>query len=205
MSKRFFIVLAVVWTAAIGVVGLSMLRPDGAADTGQQSSSPASKTQAEPQRTSQQEPAERDQEERREVVANSGSGGSGVGEVTLKLGGDPGVAFSGRCVVDGESRQVSGETPETLTYEPEERLECEITSQGGSLRVTFSDGQGTNTTQTVGSGSSSLDLTYDGDSFASSTSSGSQASPSRMSSSQTSSSQSVIQQSSSSVTQSGAE
>lgn len=205
LSKRFFIVFAVVCTAAIGVVGFSMLRPDGAADTGQQPSSSASKTQAEPQRTSQQEPAERDQEEGREAVANSGSGGSGIGEVTLKLSGEPGVAFSGSCAVDGESRQVSGETPETFTYEPEERLECEITSQGGPLRVTFSDGQGTNTTQTVGSGSSSLELTYDGDSFASSTSSGSQASSSQTSSSQASSSQSVIQQSSSSVTQSGAE
>lgn len=229
MSKRFLIAFVVVWTAAIGLAGFSMLRPDGAADPGQQaSSSGGGQTQAE-QQTSQQASGERG-EKGREAVAKSDtasngsasngstSGGSGSGEVTLKLGGEPGAAFSGRCVVDGEERQISGETPQTFTYEPDKKLECEITSQSGPLRIDFSDGRGTNTTQTVGPGPSTLKLTYTGDSLSSSTSSqagssqtgssqtgSSQTSSSQTNSSQTNSSQSIIQQSSSSVTQSGAE
>lgn len=210
MSKRFLIVLAVVWTAAIGLAGFSLLRPDGAADPGQQASSSGAggQTQAEQQQTSQRNSSgrssDRDGEDGRAVVKNSGSsansGDPGTGKVTLKLDGEPGAAFTGRCVVDGETRQVSGETPETLTYEPDEKLECEITSRDGPLRVSFSDSQGTNTTQTVGPGASTLELTYTGDGLTSSTSSNSQTG-----SSQTGSSQSIVQQSSSSVTQSGAE
>ena len=205
MSKRFLIAFVVVWTAAIGLAGFSMLRPDGAAGPGQQASSSgeqtqAEQTQAEQRQTNQQATVERGGEGTREAVAknDTATGGSGSGKVTLKLSGEPGVAFSGRCVVDGEERQISGETPETFTYEPDERIECEITSQGGPLRVNFSDGQGTNTTQSVGPGPSTLELTYTGNGLSSSTNS-------QTSSSQTSSSQSVVQQSSSSVTQSGSE
>ena len=218
MSKRFLIAFVVVWTAAIGLAGFSMLRPDGAADPGQQASSSGSgggqtqaeQTQAEQRQTSQQASVDRGSERGREAVVKkeSSPGGSESGEVTLELRGEPGVAFSGRCVVDGETRQVSGETPETFTYEPDKKLECEITSQGGPLRVNFSDGQGTNTTQSVGPGPSTLELTYTGNSLSSSTSSqtsSSQTSSSQTSSSQASSSQSVVQQSSSSVTQSGSE
>lgn len=211
MSKRFLIAFVVVWTAAIGLAGFSMLRPDGAADPGQQASSSGSggeQTQAE-QQTNQHASGERGEKGTEAVAKNeTANGGSEGGEVTLKLSGEPGVAFSGRCVVDGEERQISGETPETFTYEPDERLECEITSQGGPLRVNFSDGQGTNTTQSVGPGPSTLELTYTGDGLSSSTNSQTsspQTSSSQKSSSQTSSSQSIVQQSSSSVTQSGSE
>lgn len=99
MSKRFLIAFVVVWTAAIGLAGFSMLRPDGAADPGQQASSSGSggeQTQAE-QQTNQHASGERGEKGTEAVAKNeTANGGSEGGEVTLKLSGEPGVAFSGR-------------------------------------------------------------------------------------------------------------
>ena len=53
-------------------------------------------------------------------------------EATLELQGEPGTGFSGSCAVgDEEPEEISGQVPESFTYELEERpLECEISSDG---------------------------------------------------------------------------
>lgn len=226
MNKKVLILLAVVWTAALGLVGFSELRPEDTAGNAQKTQQEASTNSAE-QETAARESTEREpggqKTAKRQTAGgsnNSGSnsGGSETDGVTLQVGGEAGIEFSGRCTVDGEERELGGQTPQTYTYEPEERLECEISSRDrGPLRVTFSDGGGKNTTQQVGPGPGSLELTYTGNGLSTSTSSqsgASQVSSSRTNSSQTSSSQTdgsqisssqSSSQTSSSVTQSGSE
>jgi hypothetical protein len=53
-------------------------------------------------------------------------------EAMLELQGEPGTGFSGSCAVgDEEPEEISGQVPESFTYELEERpLECEISSDG---------------------------------------------------------------------------
>lgn len=213
MTRNTLILLAVVWTAALGLIGFSELRAESSSQSSQQTSrqaagedSASGDTQRE---TTRREPGGRDggRGERDEPERAESSDKAGPDGVRLQLAGQPGVEFSGSCSVDGEERELEGRTPQTYDYEPEERLECRLSSGGGALRVTFSGGD-TSSTQQVGPGSSSLELTYTADGLSASTSSRSGESSrvvsSQTSSSQTSSSQSSVT-SSSAVTQSGSE
>lgn len=213
MNKKVLILLAVVWTAALALVGFSELRPQNS----ESARETASTGPAEPETTGQRagEPeATKSQAASRGGGPDAEDGDAEPEGATLRIGGEPGLEFTGRCVVDGEEREIGGQTPESYTYQPEERLECEISGlDRGQLRVSFSDGQGTNTVQQVGPQTSTLELTYTGGSLSTSTTSVSQTSTSQssqqISSSQTSSSQSSSQtsssQSSSSVVRSGSE
>jgi hypothetical protein len=55
-------------------------------------------------------------------------------EATLELQGEPGTGFSGSCTVgDEEPEEISGQVPESFTYELEgEPLECEISPEGST-------------------------------------------------------------------------
>jgi hypothetical protein len=55
-------------------------------------------------------------------------------EATLELQGEPGTEFSGSCTVgDEEPEEISGQVPESFTYELEgEPLECEISPEGST-------------------------------------------------------------------------
>lgn len=182
MNKKVLILLAVVWTAAIGLVGFSELRPEGSSEPAREAASTGSAETAETNAAGKESGEQ----------ASSGRQTAGDPEgVTLQLGGEPGLEFAGRCVVDGEERELGGQTPEVYNYEPEVRLECEISSSDhGSLRVTFSDGEGTNTVQQIGPQPGTVELSYTGDSLSTSTSSVTRTSGSQKSSSQVSSSQS---------------
>lgn len=197
MNKKVLILLAVVWTAALGLVGFSELRPEGSPEPTREA---ASTGPAEPE-SAGKESGEQASSGRQTAAGSAGGSEVGSGEagpegVTLQLRGEPGLEYTGRCVVDGEERELDGRTPESYTYEPEERLECEISSRDrGSLRVTFSDGEGTDTVQQVGPRPGTVELDYTGDSLSTSTNSVVQTNSSQVISSQKSS-QSVSSQSS---------
>lgn len=213
MSKRVLILVSVACTAALGLAGCGGQQQEGSGESGGEAATTVSGERETVERTGASEHTFREgpggATARAGSSANPGSspdaaGSSGVGSATLRVGGEPGLGFSGRCVVDGEEREIGGEAPQTYSYEPDERLECEITSQDrGPLRVTFSDGGGANTTQQVGPGPATLELTYTGDGLSVSTRSSS--GTGSQSSSQSSSSSISSSQSSSSVTRSGSE
>ncbi len=120
-------------------------------------------------------------------------------ETTLELNGDSGTEFSGSCTVGDEETEVSGQVPESFSYELDgERLECEISkaSADGDLEVAFTAGNNVNSVQQISGGT--LNLRYENGRLSSSTSSGSSGSNSSSSSQVVSSSQSGS--SSSSVT-----
>lgn len=196
MGRKVLLFLAVLWLAGCG--GQS---PEGA---GGEPTTSGSGERATVEETGAAERTSR--EDTGETTARGGSGGGedtsaeaggpviGPQGVTLRVGGEPGIRFSGSCVVDGEERELGAQVPQTYTYEPEERLRCEISNRGrGPLRVSFSDGEGTNAFQQVGPRPATVELTYTGDGLSTST-------RSRSGTSSQSSSQS-----SSSVTQSGSE
>jgi hypothetical protein len=144
------------------------------------------------------------------TTSRAGRPAAGSKSVTLRIGGEPDLRFSGSCIVDGEERELRGRVPRTYTYEPRERLQCEVSNRDrGQLRVSFSSSDGASALQQVGPQPATLELTYAGNSLSTSTrstsrnsSQSSQQSSSQSSSSSISSSQSSSQ-SSSSVTRSG--
>lgn len=196
MNKKVLILLAVVWAAALGLVGFSELRPE---DSPKPTREAASTGPAEPE-SAGKESGEQASSGRQTAAGSAGGSEAGSGEagpegVTLQLRGEPGLEYTGRCVVDGEERELDGRTPESYTYEPEERLECKISSRDrGSLRVTFSDGEGTDTVQQVGPRPGTVELDYTGDSLSTSTNSVVRTNSSQVTSSQKISSQSVSSQ-----------
>lgn len=65
------------------------------------------------------------------------------GKAVLKIGGEPGTRFSGKCSVgDEEGEEISGSVPERFAYEPNGReLKCEVRNDsGGDLKVVFTAG-----------------------------------------------------------------
>lgn len=116
-------------------------------------------------------------------------------EVTLEIGGDSGIEFSGTCAIGDEEYAISGQTPQSFGYDPNgQKLECEIRKQdesSGNLQVVLV-AKGTRSVQQINAGV--LKLTYDNGSISSSTSSGS---ASQVSSSSVSSSGSSVSSNSS--------
>jgi hypothetical protein len=118
-------------------------------------------------------------------------------EATLEMNGNSGTEFSGSCTVGDEETEVSGQVPESFSYELDgERLECEISKESaeGDLEVVFAAGNNVNSVQRISGGI--LKFTYENGQLSSSTSSGSGASSSSssqvVSSSQSNSSSSSV-------------
>jgi hypothetical protein len=145
-------------------------------------------------------------QERAEARKGSKEGKKGKGkkgkaraqEVTLEINGDSGTEFSGSCTAGDEETEVSGQVPESFSYELDgEWLECEISKESaeeGDLEVAFTAGNNVNSVQRISGGT--LKFTYENGQLSSSTSSGSGASSSSssqvVSSSQSNSSSSSV-------------
>jgi Putative auto-transporter adhesin, head GIN domain len=103
---------------------------------------------------------------------------SGDGEedqARLEIKGSSGTEFSGSCAVgDEEPEEISGQVPESFTFDLEGRpLDCEISSEG-DLQVELTVGENVRSAQRISGGT--LNLTYENgsiSSFVSSSSSGS--------------------------------
>ena len=99
---------------------------------------------------------------------------SSGGEVALEVGGDPGTAFSGICCIGDEENEISGEAPESFSYELEgQQLECEIRKEGtdsGALEVLLT-GPGDRIEQRIDSPGGTINLVYSENGVSSSTSS----------------------------------
>ena len=95
------------------------------------------------------------------------------------MGGDMGTEFYGSCTVGDKEMEVSGQVPESFSYELDgERLECEVSkhSAQGDLEVVFTAGNTVNSVKRISRGT--LKLVYENGRLSSSTSSGSGASSS---------------------------
>jgi hypothetical protein len=107
------------------------------------------------------------------------------GEATLGMEGDPGTEFSGSCTVGDEEQEISGQVPDSFSYELDgKRLECEINADG-NLRIVFT-ANNTRSVQQISGGT--LNLTYDNGQLSSSYSSSGSGGQVSSSSSQVSSS-----------------
>ena len=86
------------------------------------------------------------------------TGKARAGEATLEMDGDSGTEFSGSCTVGDEQTEVSGQAPDSFSFDLDgERLECKINADG-NLRIVFTAGN-THSVQQVSGGT--LNLTYD--------------------------------------------
>jgi Putative auto-transporter adhesin, head GIN domain len=103
-------------------------------------------------------------------------------KATLELQGDPGTEFQGYCAVgDQEPEQISGQVPESFTYELKGRpLDCEISSDG-DVQVDLNIGENVRSVQRISGGT--LNLTYENGGISSFVSSSSGSSVQRPSSS----------------------
>lgn len=95
-------------------------------------------------------------------------------EVVLRIDGDSGTEFSGVCSVGDEENELSGEVPESFSYEPEgQEIECEIRKEStgsGSLKVLLT-GPGGRIEQQTSTQGGTISLAYSGNGVSSSTSS----------------------------------
>ncbi len=110
--------------------------------------------------------------ERTQARAKGDRGKTRSGEAVLEMKGDSGTEFSGSCAVGDEETEVSGQVPESFSYELDgERLECEISKEGadGDLQIDLSVGPNVRSVQQISGGT--LNLIYDNGSISSSTSS----------------------------------
>ena len=119
-------------------------------------------------------------------------------EVEIKIGGEPGTEFSGRCAVGGEKDELDGRVPQQISYRfVGEKFECEVRQRSaGALEVVF-ESDNDRSEQRVNSRGSKIKFTYSEDAISSSTSSSGSSSSSSVVN-QTSSSSSVVSQTSSS-------
>jgi hypothetical protein len=91
---------------------------------------------------------------------------------TLELQGEPGTEFQGSCAVaDDEPDEISGQLPESFTYNLEgRRLDCEIIS-ASDVRVDLTVGKNVRSVQQISGGT--LNLTYENGGISSNVSSSS--------------------------------
>jgi hypothetical protein len=108
-----------------------------------------------------------------EARANDGDEGKGTGtdgedirrKVTLDVGGERGMKFSGTCSAGGEERRIGGRVPESYSYElGSEKLECEIRRNGsGALEVVLATRDDVRSVQRqTGAGNGTITMTYSG-------------------------------------------
>ena len=100
-------------------------------------------------------------------------GEDGPVEVTLRLTGDPGTAFSGTCSAQGTERKLGGRVPEHFVFAPgDQGLRCELRADGGgALGIFLTDGAGVSSEQRTTADQSTLRFTYRNGSVTSTTSS----------------------------------
>ncbi len=111
-------------------------------------------------------------QERPQARAKDDKGKTRSGDAVLEMQGDSGTEFSGSCTVGDEETEVSGQVPESFSYELDgERLECELRKEGadGNLQIDLSVGPNVRSVQQISGGT--LNLTYDNGSISSSVSS----------------------------------
>lgn len=110
------------------------------------------------------------------------SGEKDRGEATLELYGDSETEVSGFCTVgDQEPEEISGQVPQSFTYELKgDLLRCEI-SPDGDVQVNLTVGQNVRSVQRISGGT--LNLTYENGSISSFVSSSTGSSRQRISSS----------------------
>lgn len=120
-------------------------------------------------------------------------------QASLEMAGEPGTAFSGRCVLGDEENDVSGQVPETFTFQLDGgKLDCEVRKEGsGNMKIIFTAGNDRSVYQTNAPGST-VKFTYTKNGLSSTTSSSSGTSVNQQRSSSRSSSSSSSSQSSSS-------
>lgn len=145
-------------------------------------------TEGDAQQTDKEQTDNETAQERAEAGKESKNGKKGKGkkgkaraqEATLEMSGDVGTEFYGSCTVGDKEMEVSGQVPESFSYELDgERLECEISKESaqGDLEVAFTAGNNVNSVKRISGGT--LKLVYEnGRLSSSSTSSGSGASSS---------------------------
>ena len=144
-------------------------------------------TEGDAQQTDKEQTDNETAQERAEAGKESKNGKKGKGkkgkaraqEATLEMSGDVGTEFYGSCTVGGEEMEVSGQVPESFSYELDgQRLECEISKESaqGDLEVAFTAGNNVNSVKRISGGT--LKLVYENGRLSSSTSSGSGASSS---------------------------
>lgn len=100
--------------------------------------------------------------------------GRGSGDITLRIGGDPGTEFSGTCTAGGEEETISGQVPQSFDYtlDDQAKLECEIEKEaGGTVKIVLA-GNGVQAVQRIGPQGGTTNLTYGGGISFSSSSSG---------------------------------
>lgn len=134
-----------------------------------------------------------------EEGANGGGREEPRMQASLEMAGEPGTAFSGKCVLGDEENDVSGQVPETFTYQLDGRkLDCEVRKEGsGNMKIIFTAGNDRGVYQT-NAPDSTVKLTYTKNGLTSTTSSSSGSSVNQQRSSSRSSSSSSSSQSSSS-------
>jgi hypothetical protein len=146
-------------------------------------------TEGDAQQTDKEQTDNETAQERAEAGKESKNGKKGKGkkgkaraqEATLEMSGDVGTEFYGSCTVGDEEMEVSGQVPESFSYELDgERLECEISKESaqGDLEVAFTAGNNVNSVKRISGGT--LKLVYENGRLSSSTSSGSGASSSSL-------------------------
>jgi acetyl esterase/lipase len=94
----------------------------------------------------------------------------GPKEAALKIAGEPGTEFSGRCAVGDEKDELGGRVPQQISYRfLGEELECEVRQRSvGALEV-VSESDGDRSTQRISSQGGTIKLTYSDDAISSST------------------------------------
>jgi hypothetical protein len=140
------------------------------------------------------------EEEAAEADTRHGRDEARAGEVRLRIGGDSGTTFSGKCAAGNDEEEVSGEVLQGFTYQLDGRkLECEITNKGpGALEFTLRSGNDRSVVHRTNAPDAVISLTYSDNGVFSSTTSSSSGSVNQQSSSSVSSN-SINQQSSNSI------
>jgi hypothetical protein len=94
-------------------------------------------------------------------------------ELTLKVGGDPGTAFSGVCSLGKKEKTIGGSVPERYVFEPGAAgLECEIGKEGGgALEVVVAGYNVRSVQRSGGAGEGTVRFAFSGDGISYSTSS----------------------------------
>src|SRR5437763_1242462 len=87
------------------------------------------------EQTKNKDRTKEDTKTKKKDAKDKGSGG----KVTLEIGGDPGTAFSGTCSAGDEQSELSGEVPDSFSYDLGGRqLDCEIrkeSADSGALEL----------------------------------------------------------------------
>jgi hypothetical protein len=112
------------------------------------------------EQTKNKDRTKEDTKMRKKDPKDKGSGG----KVTLEIGGDPGTAFSGTCSAGDEESELSGEVPDSFSYDLGGRqLDCEIRKESagsGALELLLTGPGGDRVQQRTDSPGGTISLSY---------------------------------------------